>query len=317
MAHLTRLILAPLRGLTDAVFRSVYAAHFQGLDEAVAPFVVATGAGPSDKLLADLQPERNRALPVVPQILGNDARSFVAMSARLAQMGHERINWNLGCPFPMVTRKMRGSGLLDHPERIAAFLDEVIPSLPLKLSIKMRLGRRGSGEIRVLLPVLDRYPLEALIIHPRTAAQMYAGCVDLEAFAGCLKATRHPVVYNGDICTVEDLAHRAQRFPQVAAYMLGRGVLADPFLPSRIRALPLPADRAARLGGFHEALLAAYRQRLSGPGHLVDRMKGFWRYLARAYVDAEAVWGRIRRARDLSAYRGAVEAVLGRERLRD
>ncbi|NCC95054.1 MAG: hypothetical protein EOM10_17605, partial [Opitutae bacterium] len=67
-----QIILAPLRGFTDAVFRTVYARHFQGIDLAVAPFVVAAGGRASFKLLADLRPEVNRGLPVVPQILGND-----------------------------------------------------------------------------------------------------------------------------------------------------------------------------------------------------------------------------------------------------
>ena len=309
MAQVARLILAPLRGLTDSVFRSVYAAHFGGLDGAVAPFVAATGAKASDRLLADLKPERNQGLPVEPQILGNDPKTFLDTALRLARLGYGSVNWNLGCPFPMVARKMRGSGLLNHPGRIDAFLDQVVPDLPLRLSVKMRLGRHDPDEIFTLLPVFDRYPLDAIVIHPRTGIQMYTGGVDLEIFARCLEATRHRVVYNGDIRTLDDFACIAERFHRVEDFMIGRGVLANPFLPSRIRGRSLPVDPVGQLMRFHDVLLEAYAVRLSGPGHLVDRMKGFWRYLARSFADAERVWRRMRRVRDLAAYRDAAQAV--------
>ncbi len=315
MAQVIRLILAPLRGLTDSVFRSVYAAHFGGLDGAVAPFVAATGAKASDRLLADLKPERNQGLPVEPQILGNDPKTFLDTALRLARLGYGSVNWNLGCPFPMVARKMRGSGLLNHPGRIEAFLDQVMPALSLRLSVKMRLGRHDSDEIFTLLPIFDRYPLDAIVIHPRTGVQMYAGGVDLETFGRCLEATRHRVVYNGDIRTPEDLACIAERFHRVEDFMIGRGVLVDSFLPSRIRGRSLPADPAGRLMCFYDELLGAYSQRLSGPGHLVDRMKGFWRYLAYSFANAERVWRRMRRVRDLAAYRDAAQTVFKTENL--
>ena len=311
------IILAPLRGLTDAIFRTTWAEHFSGIDQAVAPFVVATAGRVSGRLLADLMPAANRAMPVVPQILGNDPEAFLAMAGRLADMGYTRINWNLGCPFPMVARKFRGSGLLPYPDRIRTFLDRVVTALPQALSVKTRLGRWDAGEIFALLPILDRYPLESIIIHPRTGAQMYEGRVDLETCRRCLAATRHPVVYNGDILTPHDFRRIANRFPGINRWMLGRGVLSDPLLPARIQGLALPRDPAASLGRFHDALLAAYERRLSGPGHLVDRMKGFWRYLSRSFVDGDRVWRRMRKVRDLAAYRRAAEAVFSDEALDD
>ena len=311
------IILAPLRGLTDAIFRTVWAEHFSGIDRAVAPFVVATAGRVTGRLLADLMPAANRVMPVVPQILGNDPEAFLAMAGCLADMGYASVNWNLGCPFPMVARKFRGSGLLPHPDRIAAFLDRVVPALPQALSVKTRLGRWDAREIFDLLPIFDRYPLESIIIHPRTGTQMYEGGVDLDTYQRCLAATRHPVVYNGDICTPRDFMCIAGRFPGINRWMLGRGVLADPLLPARIKGLALPEDPAAALGRFHDALVAAYERRLSGPGHLVDRMKGFWRYLSRSFVQGDRVWRRMRKVRGLDAYRQAAENVFDEERLKD
>jgi tRNA-dihydrouridine synthase len=304
-----QIILAPLRGFTDAVYRTVYARHFTGLDLAVAPFVVAAGGRVSLKALADLRPEANARMPVVPQVLGNHAPSFLDLAERLADMGYRSVNWNLGCPFPMVARKRRGSGLLPHPERIAAFLDEVSSRLPLRLSIKTRLGYADPEELIALLPIFDRHRLEALVIHPRTGLQLYDGGVDLERFAACLATSRQPVVYNGDIVTDIDFRRLSNRFSAVTQWMVGRGILVDPLLPARIKALPLPADPAAALHRFYEDLAEAYAQRLSGPGHLLDRMKGFWRYASQGFEDGETVWRQIRRTKDMTRYRRLAAAV--------
>jgi tRNA-dihydrouridine synthase len=53
--------LAPLRGVTDVIYRRTYAEHFGGIDLAVAPFVT-THAGRRIKPahVRDLQPEERR-----------------------------------------------------------------------------------------------------------------------------------------------------------------------------------------------------------------------------------------------------------------
>lgn len=310
------IVLAPLRGLTDAIFRRVYARHFTGVDLAVAPFVVAAGGRISDKLLADLLPAANRGMPVVPQILGNDPEAFLDMAFRLAEIGYGSVNWNLGCPFPMVAKKCRGSGMLPHPDRIEAFLERVMPDLPLALSIKTRLGRWDKGELLRLLPVFGRFPLDTVVIHPRTGTQMYEGAVDLEAFSACLADIRVPVVYNGDIRCRADHRRLVKRFSGVTGWMLGRGVIADPLLPARIRGLALPADPAGVLRAFHHDLCEAYARRLSGPGHLLDRMKGFWRYLSGSFADREGVWRRVRRLRRFDDYDRTVARVFDAEPLK-
>jgi tRNA-dihydrouridine synthase len=304
-----QVILAPLRGFTDAVYRTVHARHFAGVDLAVAPFVVAAGRRATLKALADLRPEVNPLMPVIPQVLGNDGDGFLDLAERLAGLGYRSVNWNLGCPFPMVARKGRGSGLLPYPGRIAAFLDQVSPRLPVALSIKTRLGYENSEELSALVPILNRHHLEALVIHPRTGIQLYDGGVDLERFAACREVCHHPVVYNGDIATSADFRRVSERFPMVTQWMVGRGVLIDPLLPARIKQMPLPDDPAGALRSFYEDLTEAYARRLSGPGHLLDRMKGFWRYASLGFEDAETVWLRVRRAKDMTGYRRLAAAI--------
>lgn len=305
----TTIGLAPLKGVTDAIFRNIFDEFYGGVDWAVAPFVSTVSATRiKPKYLKDLLPQNNSGMPVVPQIMSKSAVDFMVMAVALFDMGYAHINWNLGCPYPMVAKKCRGSGMLPYPDRIESFLDRVVPAIPNQLSIKMRLGRRRKEEIVALLPILDRYPLKLLIIHPRTGEQMYEGEPDLEAFSQCLQQTRHTVVYNGDIAARSDFMRLSRCFPEVTAWMIGRGAIQDPYLPLLIKQRTLDdTQRIRRFERFHEALLSAYATRLCGPSHLLDRMKCLWAYFQNAFVDGRRVGKRIRKARSMDQYRSITE----------
>lgn len=301
--------LAPMRGLTDAAFRNAYARFFTGVDLAVSPFL-STVRGTKIKAthLEDVQPRNNAAMPLVPQVIGNDPGQFLLLSRALFDLGYDRINWNLGCPFPRVAKKRRGAGLLPFPDQVAAFLDAVMARIPPgALTLKMRLGYLHGDEIFSLLPRLDAYALGGIVIHPRTGRQMYQGKPDLERFRQCLEMTRHPVTYNGDINSDAAFDALQARLPGVTRWMIGRGILGDPFLPARIKGLR--ADGAASvetLHRFHDALFAAYAERLSGPAHLVARMKGFWLYFSRAFSQGTDILKLIRKVRDDKQYKTLV-----------
>ena len=130
----TTIILAPLQGFTDMTYRNIFSAHFSGVDEAVAPFISTMGQmrlKPSR--IKDVDPENNKKLFVVPQILGNIAKDFIFLADHLYEMGLKKINWNLGCPHSKIAKKKRGSGLLMYPDEIDAVLDTVIPKISNKL----------------------------------------------------------------------------------------------------------------------------------------------------------------------------------------
>ncbi len=310
-----RLILAPLHGFTDVTFRNVYHRHFGGIDEAVAPFV-PTGRGrrmnPSH--LFDLEPCNNDSgVPVVPQILSNNPDDFIRLADTLFQMGFCEINWNLGCPFPMVANKMRGAGLLPYPDIIDQMLENIQKKISGRLSIKTRLGRFSADEIKQLIPIFNRYPLQRVIVHPRTGVQMYTGQVDLSSFELCLKEIRHPVVYNGDINGIDIYDTLSKRFPDTSGWMIGRGVLANVFLPEWIKdGRPKSHDGRNRFYRFHRDLVDGYLRRFSGPTHVLDRMKGFWGYFALQMTDRRRILKKIRKANTLAIYNDAVSYAMER-----
>ncbi len=150
--------------------------------------------------LRDVLPERNDAgFTLIPQILHKSPKDFIVLAKSLYEMGYETVNWNLGCPLPMVRKKKKGAGLLPFSDEIVDFLREVISEIPNQVSIKVRLGAEDKSDLSRLLPMLNGLSLKEIIIHPRTGKQLYAGEADIDAFEECLPLSRHTIVYNGDI----------------------------------------------------------------------------------------------------------------------
>ncbi len=274
------IILAPLQGFTDVTYRNVFSDHFFGVDEAIAPFISTMGQKRlKPSRLKDVDPQNNKNIFVTPQILGNIPEDFIFLADHLYEMGHKKINWNLGCPHSKIAKKMKGSGLLMYPEKIDNFLEAVIPKISSTLSIKLRLGRKSKHEIFKLLPVLDKYPLDEIIIHPRTGIQMYEGISDHDAFDKAILNTCHKVVYNGDITDKKSFSMVEKKFPSVQRFMIGRGLLSNPSLAEAIKNIGSNQDPLERLRNFHDDLFENYKKIFAGPGHLIGRMKGIWNYL--------------------------------------
>ena len=301
--------LAPIRGITDAAFRRIFHHHFPYFNAAVAPFLNPQRFIPfKERFLADVLPENNPSLPVVPQLLYNTSDDFVHMAKQLEKMGYTHINWNLGCPAPQVANKKRGSGFLPHSERILLLLDTVIPAIQGELSIKCRLGYHTAEDLPRLLPLLEQYPLKEIIIHPRIGKQLYKGNVDLKGLAGCLPLTSHTIVYNGDINSVSDFHRISARFPQIDRWMIGRGTLANPFLLAEIQGINIPAEqRREILRSFHDDIYCDIQQRLSGPGHMLSRMKQIWNYLIESFPESEKLRKKIQKTSSLTTYRSLTD----------
>ena len=99
----------------------------------------------------------------------NDADEFLFVVKYVQSLGYNELNWNLGCPYPMVTKRCMGSGLINDPTRIDAVLKRVHNESDILVSMKMRMGFHEPTEILDVLPVLDKYPIKNLLFTPELA----------------------------------------------------------------------------------------------------------------------------------------------------
>ena len=304
------LYLAPIRGLTDSLFRETFHHHFSGFDAAVAPFINPQRKSLyEDSMIRDVLPQNNRGLPIIPQLLHTDPEQFLVLARRLADLGYTHVNWNLGCPAPMVARKKRGSGLLPYPDEIVSILEQVMPRLGVELSIKTRLGFHDRAELPALLPELNNFALKEIIIHARLGKQLYKGTTDPDGFAACLERSRHTIAYNGDINDVETFRSLASRFPAINRWMIGRGALANPFLTEEIKGSPVDSaeKRKDRIFAFHADLYHRYTERLSGPSHILGRVKQLWTYLIFSFPGQEKSLKKILKSTTRENYNRAID----------
>lgn len=275
------MILAPMQGLTEVMFRRVYEECFPGaIALAVSPFLSLTHGNLADAWdkIEDVLPENNvGSIPVIPQILGKEPDEFVALGNRLYELGYSELNWNMGCPMRKVAAKHRGSGILPYPDEVRSILDNVLPQLKPHLSVKVRLGLKSTDDIFRLIPVLNDYPLASVTVHPRLGRQQYNGHPDLDTFARVLPMLKAPVVYNGDIVTGADARGIRERFLGVADLMVGRGVLYRPTLPLDIADPDRDTSNDLRLAAhFIERLVQEILSTMPSDQARIRKIKEYW-----------------------------------------
>jgi tRNA-dihydrouridine synthase len=303
-----QLYLAPLQGLTDWIFRESYCQHIGQFDKTFTPFIRVQGGEfyrPSQ--CNDLLPTHNTFQKPVPQFLGNTAESFKRFEELCLEHGYTEANINMGCPFPMVTAKRLGAGLLAQPEMIAQLLEGIFAVTKLKISIKCRLGQENSSEFEQLIPIFNAFPLEEIIIHPRIGKQQYKGEADTEAFVQYAPRIKHPVCFNGDILIVADLQRIRALAPQVERFMIGRGVLQNPFLLAEIQNNELAlTEKIQMLRNFHLAIIEHCKQKYSGDLHMLKRLEELWEFHAKGFENGHKIYKLVKKSKTLAQYEAVV-----------
>ncbi len=307
------LLSSPLQGFTDFRFRNAFNHYFGGIDTFYAPYIRLNGKMViKNSYQRDLQLENNKELEVIPQIMTNDADEFLFVVDYIQELGYKELNWNLGCPYPMVTKRGMGSGLICDPEKINHILDRVHKETDIIVSMKMRMGYEHAEEILDAFPVLDSYPLKSIAIHARIGKQLYKGGVNLDAFQRCIESTKHKLYYNGDITSVAKLKEMQTRFPSIDHFMMGRGLIADPFLPSMIKkdTTEYPKNRWEIFSEFHDTIYQQYDAALSGPTPIKMKMQGFWEFFSQSFSNPQKTFKKIKKANNPRAYQQAVAEIL-------
>lgn len=300
--------LAPMEGITGHIYRNSYEKYFHNIDKYFTPFIVPNqSVSLKTKELKDLLPQNNKGLNIVPQILTNDAEGFILTANKLKQLGYEEINLNLGCPAGTVVSKKRGSGFLAYPEELDKFLDEIYKIDNMKISIKTRLGKERADEFYKLIEIYNKYPLEELIIHPRTREDFYGNTPNLEVFKDALKLSKHSICYNGDIFTLNSYNKIINEFPEVNKVMLGRGILGNPGLIGEIKNNEFANKEIIKM--FHDEIFEKYTILLNEDKNAMYRMKELWGYMSHIFTNNKKYYKKIKKAQKAIDYKNAVNSL--------
>ena len=305
-----KLSLGPFQGITDAPFRNVFKKHFGGIDKYYTPFFTGIQKDHAKNMqVEEIDPRFNDVETLTPQILSTDAEEILRFASQCKELGYKEINLNMGCPFPRVANKKRGSGLLPYPEKIDAMLGTVFERIDLKFSINCRLSYFSPEEIVPVIDIFNQYPLSELIIHPRIGKQLYKGEADVQRFAELMPLIKAPLVYNGDIVSVESFKRIREQVKPVNEFMLGRGLLTNPFLAEEIKGTPSNLTRTERLHAYVNDLYEDRLRHAGGSPKVLGRMKELWSYLMYSFDNPQDIWRKIKKINALKEYEEAVEAV--------
>lgn len=311
-----KIYFAPLEGITGYLFRNAFHKNFCGVDVFYAPFI---SPGQEKKMTPrerkDICPENNPCIPLVPQLLTNNAQYFLCAVKELKQMGYREVNLNLGCPSGTVVAKNKGSGLLRDMVKLDRFLYEIFEKTEIEISVKTRIGLTDASEFEEILHIFNRYCMKELIIHPRLQKEMYRGTPDMETFAWALSESTNPVCYNGDITTLVEYRKIKEKYQGLDSVMIGRGFLSNPFLAEEI-SKNLQSESKERIRCFHRDLYGTYRQEMSGEKNVLFKMKELWLYLHILFTNGEKYFGKIKKAQRLSEYDVLVGKLFSHEEIK-
>jgi tRNA-dihydrouridine synthase len=303
-----QIYLAPLQGLTDRIFRESFSQHIAQFDKTFAPFIrVQNQSFYRPSQCNDILEIHNQQQKPVPQFLGNDAESFRVFADLCEKNNYSEVNINMGCPYPMVTAKKMGAGILAHPKLIEQLLTDIFRDTKLKISIKCRLGLESNAEFDALIPIFNAFPLEELIIHPRIGKQQYKGEADRDRFVKLASQIKHSICYNGDIKNKADMENLLEKYPNIDKIMIGRSLLENPFLLHDLRNETLDQNqRQEMMRAFHQRIMELCKEKYSGDTHFLKSMQELWSYQSLAFNESHKVFKKVKKSKSFTQYEEAV-----------
>ncbi|WP_432694924.1 tRNA dihydrouridine synthase [Marinobacterium sp. YM272] len=295
-----RIILAPMEGVVDYTLRKLLT-EVGGIDQCVTEFVRV-----SDRLLPPvvfhrLVPELRQQgktasdTPVLLQLLGSDPLALADNACRAVELGARGIDLNFGCPAKTVNKSRGGAVLLDEPELVHRIVAEVRRAVPdrIPVSAKMRLGFRDKSLALENAQAIDGAGAASLVVHARTKVEGYKPPAHWEWIARIRESVCLPVIANGEVWSVEDY-HRCREVSGCADVMIGRGLVANPFLALQIKGREHPGDEPwqavlALLERFHREVMTSLSVR-----HIHGRLKQWLQMLSWHFPEARELFLQLR-----------------------
>jgi tRNA-dihydrouridine synthase B len=226
------LILAPMAGVTDKVFRRLCRKMGAGL--AVSEMVAADSAlWGSPKSIRRLE-HSGEPGPISVQILGTDPAQMAEAARVNVGLGADIIDINMGCPAKKVCKVAAGSALLRNEPLVARILEVVVRSVPAPVTLKMRTGwsPQERNAVRIARSARDS-GIAAIAVHGRTRACGYAGEAEHDTALAIKQEVGIPVIANGDIDSPEK-ARFVLDYTGADAIMIGRAAQGRPWIFSEV-----------------------------------------------------------------------------------
>lgn len=272
---------APIQGQTDYVYRNAHHTLIGGVDCYYTPFVRWEHGGIRKKDLRDINPQNNKDITLVPQIIAKDRDEMCQLCDIIQELGWKKIDINMGCPFPLQTHAGRGAGLLANTDKIEYICREIENRKEVSFSIKMRIGMTSTDEGVRIIPLLNETPIKQLTIHPRLGIDQYKSKIDYSTFVQFYHQIQIPLIYNGDIKSSNDIQSIEHSYPNLRGVMIGRALLAQPMLAKAYKE-QREFDEKEQLSSIlkiHDTIYGFAITQLQGDAQILSKLQEFWQPL--------------------------------------
>ncbi|XGC81869.1 tRNA dihydrouridine synthase [Bdellovibrio bacteriovorus] len=236
-----KLFLAPMEGVVDWVMRDTLT-RIGGIDQCVTEFLRVTDKLHPESVFYKNCPElktgsRTRwGTPVFVQLLGGHAEPLALNAQRAVKLGALGVDLNFGCPAKTVNRHDGGASLLKSCDRVFKIVDTVRKAVPAEVPVtaKIRLGFDDPTKCIEIAQAVEEANATWLTIHCRTKTDGYKPPAYWEWIPKIKEKTKVKIIANGEIWNVDDF-NRCVEVTDCQDYMIGRGVMSNPFIFRQIK----------------------------------------------------------------------------------
>ena len=229
------LVLAPMEGVTDVVFRQVIAKAgrpdlFFTEFTNVSSYASSLGRANALERLEIVESDK----PIIAQIWGKNPEHFAETVKALSNLGFAGVDINFGCPDKNVNKAGGGAAMIKTPELAVECLRMACENTNLPVSVKTRLGWAKVEEYQDWLPVLLAEHPAALTVHLRTKKEMSKVPAHFEIIPEIVKmrdklSPETKLIINGDIKDKKHALELYKKYPGVDGLMIGRGIFSNPY----------------------------------------------------------------------------------------
>ena len=225
-----QVVLAPMAGICDSPFRTIAKSMGCGLIET--EMVSDRGIIYDNTRTQDMLEMTEYERPISQQIFGSTPETMKKAASYICEhMNPDIIDINMGCPVRKVAIKgQSGSALLKDPDKAHKIVSEVVDTVPMPVTVKIRSGWDNEHVNAIeMARLIEDAGASAITVHPRTKEQSYCVDADWSIIRDVKNEVSIPVIGNGDIRTCHD-AKRMLDETSCDAIMIGRATLGNPWL---------------------------------------------------------------------------------------
>lgn len=226
------LVLAPLEGVTDTVFRRIVASCSRP-DIFFTEFMSADGycSVGRERVKESLRFTKDEQ-PIIAQIWGNDPKTIFETAKDISTMGFAGIDINMGCPVRDVVKTGSGAAMIKTPDVVKEVIEALkkgagSASRRIPVSIKTRIGFNNIVTKEWITYLLG-LNIDALTIHGRTAKELSKVPAHWEEIGKAVvmrnqMGVKTKIIGNGDVKDAADAIQKHKTYG-VDGIMMGRAV---------------------------------------------------------------------------------------------